>query len=43
METLLKGKICPVDLLEVTSLDQLIFKLKKLFTFVAEQATLMRR
>ncbi len=32
-----------VDLLVLTSLNQLIFKLKKIFTFVAKQATLVRR
>jgi len=32
-----------IDLLGLTSLDQLIFKLKKLFAFVIKPATLMKR
>jgi len=37
------GRLSTVDLLALTSLDQLISILKILFTFVAKQATLMRR
>jgi hypothetical protein len=37
------GRISTVDLLVLTGLDQLIFKLNKIFTFVTKQATLMRR
>ncbi len=32
-----------IDILAQTSLDPLIFKLKKLFTLVTKQATLIRR
>ncbi len=42
-ETLLKGWISTVDLLELTSLDQLLFILKILLTFFTKQPTLMRR
>jgi hypothetical protein len=38
-----RGRLSTVDLLVLTSLDQLIFKLKILFAFVTKQATLMRR
>ncbi len=38
-----RGKPSTVDLLELTSLGQLILKLKTLFTFVTKQANLMRR
>jgi hypothetical protein len=36
-------KLVTVDLLVLTSLDQLILKLKILFGFVTKQATLMRK
>jgi hypothetical protein len=42
-EHLLKRWLSTVNLLVLTSLDQLIFKLKILFTFVTKQVTLMRR
>jgi hypothetical protein len=32
-EVLLKGKACMIDLLALTSLDQLLFILKKIFIF----------
>jgi hypothetical protein len=35
--------ISTVDLLALISLDQLLFILKILFTYVTQQATLMRR
>ncbi len=38
-----RGRLSTVDLLALTSLDQLTFMLKILFTCVAKQATLMRR
>ncbi len=38
-----RGKISTVDLHLLTSLVQLIFKMKKLFTFLIKQATLLRR
>jgi hypothetical protein len=38
-----RGRLSMVDLLVLTSLDQLIFVLKILFTLVSKQATLMRR
>jgi len=38
-----RGRLSTVNLLVLTSLDQLIFKLKILFTFFTKQATLMRR
>jgi hypothetical protein len=37
------GRLSTVDFLVLTSLDQLIFKLKIIFSFFAKQATLMRR
>jgi hypothetical protein len=37
-----RGRLCTVDLLVVTSFDQLPFILK-IFTYVTKQATLMRR
>ncbi len=40
---LLKGKASVIDLLVLTTLYLLIFKLKILFTFFTKQATLMRR
>jgi hypothetical protein len=40
---LLKGKASVIDLLVLTTLYQLIFILKILFTFFTKQATLMRR
>jgi hypothetical protein len=40
---LLKGSLSKVDLLVLTSLDQLIFTLQMLFTFVTKQAALMTR
>jgi hypothetical protein len=42
-EALLEGRLNTVDLLVLTSLDQLIFILKILFTCFTQQATLMRR
>jgi hypothetical protein len=42
-ESLLKGRLSAVELLVLTSLDQLLFILKILFTFFTKQATLMRR
>jgi hypothetical protein len=43
-EVLLKGKKAQyVDLLVLTSLNQLLFILKILLTFVTKQPTLMRR
>jgi len=36
-------RLSTVDLLALTSLDQLLFILKILFTFFTKQATLMRR
>jgi hypothetical protein len=38
-----RGRLIRVDLLVLTSLDQLLSKLKILFTFVAKQTTLLRR
>jgi hypothetical protein len=38
-----KGTLSTADFLVVTNLDQLIFILKILFTFVLKQATFMRR
>ncbi len=38
-----KGKLRTINLLAPTSLDQLIFTLKILYTLVTKQATLMRR
>ncbi len=38
-----RGRFSTVDLLVLTSLDQLLLKLKILFTFFTKQATLMRR
>ena len=37
------GRLRTVDLLVITCLDQLLFVLKILFTFLTNQATLMRR
>ncbi len=37
------GRLSTVDLLVLTSLNQLIFISKKLFSFITKQATLMRR
>ncbi len=37
------GRLSTVDLLVITSLDQLIFILKILLNFFAKQATLVRR
>jgi hypothetical protein len=42
-EVLLKGRLSTVDLLVLTSLDQLLFILKILFAFLETLATLMRR
>jgi hypothetical protein len=42
-EVLRGGEALTVDLLVLTSLDQLIFILKILFSFLTKQATLMRR
>ncbi len=42
-EVLLKGRLSTVDLLVLTTLDQLLFILKKLFKFFTKQAILMRR
>jgi hypothetical protein len=38
-----KGRLSTVDLLVLTSLEQLVFALKLLFLIVTKQATLMRR
>jgi hypothetical protein len=38
-----RGWTSTVDLLILTSLDKLVFKLKKLFSFVAKLAISMRR
>ncbi len=38
-----RKRLCTVDLLKITTLDQHIFISKILFTFVTKQATLMRR
>jgi hypothetical protein len=38
-----RGRLSTVDLLVLTSLDQVVFKLITLITFVTKQATLMRR
>jgi hypothetical protein len=38
-----RGRISIVDLIVLTGLDQLLFILKILLTFVSKQATLMRR
>jgi hypothetical protein len=43
MEPLLVGKLSTVDLLVLTSLDQVIFIFKILFTYVTKQTTLLRR
>ncbi len=40
---LLKGKDSTIDLLVLTSLEQLLFILKILFIFFTKQAMLMRR
>ncbi len=40
---LLKGRLCIVDLLVPSSLDQFLFESYMSFTFVTKQATLMRR
>jgi hypothetical protein len=37
------GRISTVDLLVLTSLDQLVFIMKILFTFVTKQVVFMRR
>jgi hypothetical protein len=37
------GRLSTVDLLVLTSLEQLLFKSKILFTFLTKQATVMRR
>ncbi len=37
------GRLSMVDLLVITSLDQLIFIMKILFTFTTKQTTSMRR
>jgi hypothetical protein len=37
-EALLKGRISTVDLLVLTSLDQLLFKLKLYFSFLTKQS-----
>ncbi len=37
------GRVSSVDLLELSSLDELIFILKIIFSFVTKHATLMRR
>jgi hypothetical protein len=42
-EGLLKGRLSTVDLLVHTSLDQLLLKLKTLFTLFVKQTILMRR
>ncbi len=41
--TEVEGRLSTVDLLVLTSLDQLIFKLEILFSFLTKQAILMRR
>jgi hypothetical protein len=38
-----EGKLSTIDLLELTSSDELLFILKILPTFVAKEATIMRR
>jgi hypothetical protein len=38
-----RGRLCTVHLLVLTTLDQLLFILKALFTSFTKQATLMRR
>ncbi len=38
-----RGRLSTVDLLVLTVLDQLLFILKMLVTFLTKQATLMRR
>ncbi len=38
-----RGRLSTVDLLVLTSLDQLLFTLKILFTFLTKQATIMRK
>ncbi len=38
-----RERLCTVDLLVLSSLDQLIFKLRKSFTVVTKKGTLMRR
>jgi hypothetical protein len=38
-----RGSLSTVDILVQTSLEQVLFVLKILFTFVTKQATLMRR
>ncbi len=43
IEVLLKGKLSTVDLLVLTSLDQLLFIMKVWFSFFSKHATLMRR
>jgi hypothetical protein len=39
----MRGRLCTIDHLVLTSLDQLILILKILFSFFTKQATLMRR
>jgi hypothetical protein len=39
----LRGKLSTVDLLVITSIDQLLSTLKKIFTFLTKQAILVRR
>jgi hypothetical protein len=38
-----RGRLSTVDLLELTSLDHLVFILKRLFSLYTKQVTLMRR
>ncbi len=42
-DVLLRGRLCTVDLLVLTSLDQHSFIMKILFSSFTKQATLMRR
>jgi hypothetical protein len=42
-EPLLKGKLSTIDLLVLTSFNELVFILRILFTLFTKQATLMRR
>jgi hypothetical protein len=39
----LRGRLCTIELLVLTSLDQLLFKLKIKITFYTKQATLTRK
>jgi hypothetical protein len=42
-KTYRRGRLSTVDLLVLTCLDQLLLLIKILYTFLTEQATLMRR